>query len=419
MKLVKLTRLEELKEIFIEQLLDRTSQVSKVSDGSVVNGIAYANADIAQRVIKDIALIESQIFPTEAFGPYLDNAGLMWNASTRFGATGSSTYVKIFALPNTTYPAATTQFISTTGTVFVIDGPDFTMPASVGTLTQGYAYVKVISTTVGKNTNTPALQINSCNPAPAGHKYVINEYASYGGADVESDTDYRDRIVNGVNILARGTLSYLEQVFMRFNENVLKCFHYGFNDRSQTQIGVLTRDGSDLTAGQISDLLFRSDEYLNLTEFKPQGSNSTGIVILPVQWYRIDISFRVEMFAGYDVELVRAEIQAAFSKYLDPRYWNSKRKVEWDDLLDIIKQTVGVRYVYDNFIFLTIYQGVTPIVTHHRDLSIPRNSLPRMQGFSMLDESGNLISGATSNLNPYYFPNKPDAAYVANVISTI
>lgn len=51
-----------LKNLWIEMFLNKTDRVSNIADGSVLNGVAYGTAKVAQKAIKDIAIVEAQIF---------------------------------------------------------------------------------------------------------------------------------------------------------------------------------------------------------------------------------------------------------------------------------------------------------------------------------------------------------------------
>lgn len=50
-----------LKNLWIEMFLNKTDRVSNIADGSVLNGVAYGTAKVAQKAIKDIAIVEAQI----------------------------------------------------------------------------------------------------------------------------------------------------------------------------------------------------------------------------------------------------------------------------------------------------------------------------------------------------------------------
>jgi hypothetical protein len=95
----------ELKQIFLENFLNKTTKVSKVSNNSVINGTAYGVAKIAQKALKDIALIESHLFIDSATGDNLDLIASRLGISPRFGVSGSSTYVRLVADPGTLYQA--------------------------------------------------------------------------------------------------------------------------------------------------------------------------------------------------------------------------------------------------------------------------------------------------------------------------
>ena len=95
--ITKITPVEELKQIFLEIFLNKTDKVSDVSDDSVLNAIAYGNAKLTQRTLTNQAIIEGHIFPDSAYGEYLDNLAAIRGVAPRFGAVGSTTYVRVTA----------------------------------------------------------------------------------------------------------------------------------------------------------------------------------------------------------------------------------------------------------------------------------------------------------------------------------
>jgi hypothetical protein len=87
------------------------------------------------------------------------------------------------------------------------------------------------------------------------------------------------------------------------------------------------------------------------------------------------------------------DIQISISKYLDFRYWDTTDKVEWDDLLIIVKNTDGVRYVADEFF------------TPNSDLIVSIGELPRIRGFIMRSLGGTILFDSTNNLTPVFYEN--------------
>ena len=391
--------IRELKELFIETLLNRTNKVTKVSNDSVLNGVAYGNAKIAQKAMMEIALVESHLFPDGAHGQYLDNVADINGISPRFGAAPASTYVRLVGAPGTTYVAGTQTF---TG-----NGITWDLQEDVTINALGYGYAKVQSQTSGISTNIDAIVITSVNPAPAGHLYVVNEYRAIGGRDAEDDRLFRLRIKHGANLAARGTLAHLTQVFHKLNNKILRVFYEGIDLEGKPIIALATVNGSDLTAAELDDLKARVEEFLSLRDMSLLGFNNPLITLKNADYFPIDISFRVQLNSSADIDKTRQEIQIDIAKYLDLRFWTPGAKVEWDDLLQIVKDHPKVDYVPDQFF--------TPNV----DIETPLNQLPRVRGFLMLNMDGTLMSGESGILNPIYYPANPDFSFQATILQSI
>ena len=73
--ITKIITLDELKQIFIEILLNKTDKISDVSNESVLNGIAFGCAKLSQRLLTNQAVVESHIFPDTA-GDFSHSGGL-------------------------------------------------------------------------------------------------------------------------------------------------------------------------------------------------------------------------------------------------------------------------------------------------------------------------------------------------------
>lgn len=399
--ITQLTTLEELKQMFVESFINQTNAVTKVSDMSAVNGIAFGASKLAQKNVKDVAILEGHMFPDVAFGSYLDDYAKLNGVGQRFGARQSSTYVRVVGSVGTSYIPGTNVFVSTSGVQF-----DLEKPFIIGNF--GYGYVKVRSQTTGADANVDPLTITSVTNPPVGHQYCINEYNANFGTDVEDDDTFRKRIKEGPDILSRGTLSNLEQIFMKINEDVLRVFYSGRDNTGKAIISILTVNGIDLNASEFNDILIRAEKFLSISEMRSiDGSGLINLVLQNVSWLPIDISFRVSLDSSYNPDDIRRDIQIRISKYLDYRYWQQGQSVFWSDLLDIVKYTTGVRFVNDNLFFPNVDVVVDPIV------------LPRLRGFLMLDTDGNIIQDFSGNLNPIFYPSEPDFSFQASVLQNI
>lgn len=384
-----------LKNLFIEMFLDKTAKVSNVADGSVVNATAFGVAKVAQKAMKDIAIKEAQIFPDTATGVYLDKAAALYGVSPRKGALGSSTYIRVSANPGTVYDTSVT-FVNKNGIRFQVDEA-----LTVGE--SGYGYVKVRSINAGYSTNVPPNSITNVSPQPQGHIECTNEYYAIGGRDSEDDETFRIRIKNNLNILSKNTIEYWTQTLSNIDDRVLKVMSVGLDEKGIYNLYVVSQNGIFFTEEELDTLLESAQGYFGISELNIEGK-VVGIGIKNIDWFYVGsergLDFRVQLQPDYDVSTVRQNIQVNLTKYLDFRFWTPGKIVEWDDLLDIVKKTDGVKYVPDEYFF------------PYYDQQVPANQLPRIRGFVMRDQDGNILYDSDSNLSPLFYPSEPEDLFV-------
>jgi len=394
--LTKILSRSKLKQLFLELFINKTDKATDVSDNSVTNAVAFGVATVAQKCIKDIAIVESQIMPDSAVGTDLDNAATLFGVPARLGALQSSTYLRIVADEGTFYDKTIVSFSNYNGIRFI---PEFDLTMSA----LGYDYLKVRSEGTGSQTNVDANSIITINSAPVGHIAVTNEFMASGGRDSESDEILRQRIKKHDNIVARYTLEYYNQLFQQFNDNVLRVLNMGSDDDGKYVLAIITQNGIDLTISELDDLLASTKQYFSITDVNKFGE-LIGLKLQNATWYYVGdplrdnsgtgIDFRVQLWDGYNPDTVRKNIQINISKYLDFRFWEYGQKVEWDNLLQIVKNTDGVRYVPDNFFY------------PNHDEIVPVNQLPRVRKFIMRDVAGNIIADTGNVLSSVFYPNE-------------
>ena len=384
-----------LKNLFIEMFLDKTAKVSNVADGSVVNATAFGVAKVVQKAMKDIAIKEAQIFPDTATGVYLDKAAALYGVSPRKGALGSSTYIRVSADPGTVYDTTVT-FVSKNGIRFQVDEP-----LTVGE--SGYGYVKVRSVNAGYTTNVAPNSITNVNPQPQGHIECTNEYYAIGGRDSEDDETFRIRIKNNLNVLSKNTVEYWTQVLNGIDDRVLKVMAAGLSEQGIYNLYIVSQNGIFFTEDELGTLLEQVQGYFSLSDLNIEGK-AVGISLKNIDWFYVGsergLDFRVQLQPDYDVATVRQNIQVNLTKYLDFRFWTPGDVVEWDDLLDIVKKTEGVKYVPDEYFF------------PYYDQQVPANQLPRIRGFIMRDQDGNILYDSDSNLSPLFYPAESEDLFV-------
>lgn len=397
--ITKITPIEELKQIFTETLLNNTDKVTKIAPGSVLNGVSYGVSKLSQKILKDVAVIEAHLFPDSAVGDHLDTLAELRGVAPRQLALKSSGYVRVVGDPGTVYIPGTS--------VFSGSGQKFDVLNYTTIPQEGYTYVKVASQNVGNSTNVDPLTINTVTPIPTGHEYVINEFKTDGGRDSEDDDLFRMRIKNEVNVLSRNTRSYLEQVFRKFNNNVLRVFNQGLDSVGDLNIGIASVNGSDFTVAELDNFMVRAEQYFSINELKPDGLQNYGIKLQNVPYFAIDISCRLDILPSYSTDEIRRQCQVALSKVVDWRFWQQDTVIEWIDLVNAIKSVPGVNLVLDNFFY------------PNTNFTIPRGYLPRFRGFLMMNTQGSILENISGTLNPVFYPSQSDFAYQITVLKSL
>lgn len=397
--ITKIIPISELKQIFLEIFLNKTDKVNDISQESVLNGFAFGCAKVGQKCLVNQSIVEGHIFPDTAYGKYLDELAAVRGVSPRFGAQGSSTYIRLVGDEGTAYFADITTLTSSSGV-------SFSLESDVILDINGFAYAKIKSNSEGASTNVDPLSINRISPIPDGHIACTNEYRATGGRDEESDELFRIRIKESVNQLARNTMSYLEQVFMKINPNVLKLYKEGMDEDGRFNLIVVSVNGQDFTEDEFNEILSKSEEFLTLSELL---STTTGfsLKLNNVNWLPVDIEFRIDLDPSYDLDKIRREIQIQMGKMFDYRFWKYGDKVEWENLLYAAKNVDGVRYVPDTHF------------SPRSDINVPEYRLPRIRGFVMRDFDGNIIEDNEGVLSDFFYPNDIDHSFQSSVLTTI
>lgn len=386
----------ERKLLAIETLVNSTDKISKVSENSVLSAFAGGISKVAGKAEKDIQLAVGSLFVDNGYDQQLDQAALNFGVAPRFQTLGSSTYVRLIAAPGTQYLATTHFPQANNGLVFELEED-----VAIGAL--GFQYAKVRSQETGVKTNIDPISISRITPAPSGHIAILNEFGASGGRDVENDEQFRARIKDSNNILSRQTISAIEQVFIAINPKVLGVRRFGRESTGKLVLGIATQNGVNLTEGELTSLLEGSKGFVAITDIAPYGTSFIGIKLINIEAQPIDVEFRIDLTG--DVDEFRKNVQIAFSKYIDFRYFNPyKDKVEWDNLLEIVKSTRGAKYVPDQYFSPRI------------DVPIATDRVPRFRGFKMLDLNGNLISNIQGTLSPNFYPNTQDRSFQETVL---
>ena len=387
----KLQSIGSLKALVSSIFISKTDKADKVADNGVLNGLFYGISKVGQKAIKDIAIIESELFVQEANGDSLDTIAQNKGVPTRLGALPSSCYVRVVGDVGTIYQKGTSKFYS--------NQILFDLQESVTIGDNGYAYASVVCTQQGGYTNVDAGTINSVNPIPTGHLAVFNEYQAVGGRDEEDDNTFRNRIINSSNLLSLNTKDRMLQNMISVNHNILRVWFFGRNNFGQQVIRVATQNGAILSTPELDALYEGIKDKLSIEDSFGIDDDIKGVVIENMEYQYVDISMRIQRDESIDPDQIRKNIQLSIQKNLDFRYWKMGKTIEWEDLYIAsrgIKGVLGIpsQYFYPNF-----------------DIKTSKFKLPIVRGFELRDNEGNIISSNNNAISPIYYPNEPNIIF--------
>lgn len=389
----KILSVTELKNIATEILLSKTNKISKISVGSIFNAVAYGIAKIAQKCLMEIALIESQLFPEAAVGEILDDIAKRYGIFNRLGATKSSCYIYLFAEPGTIYNKDKVKFVSN-------DGITFKLNSNITIDENKYTYALATSNEVGTKANVSPLSIYNCVNAPVGHLYCTNTFAASGGRNIESDDEFRNRIININNSVSTKTLEYLTQIALRFNNNILKFVHLG-TYQGKTKLGIYTQSGAALTSGELNNLSHQMREYLALSDISDELNNR--VYFCNVDYVPIDLSIKLSyMKDKYSINEIYSSIQKKLLSFIDYRYLNTSKNISWIDLYDIVKNTEGV---------INVNYGEFLVNQSKQDIVINKAKLPKFREMIIYDLEGGCLLDNSSKYMPFIYPVYKDLSY--------
>lgn len=384
--ITEVSTIADLKALYAETFLNHTSKISKISDLSVFNAHVFGIAKILQKDLKDAAIIESQMFPELSSGSYLDSAARRIGGLARLSAAGSSTYVLVIADANTVYVPGESSFTSNQGVVFNI--VDITI---VGV--NGYAYIPVRSSSVGKNTNVDPLTINKITQPPTGHISCTNEYAAIRGRDAENDEDFKARLSTFQQFAAKSSYENLLDHCRSLDNDIIDIRRSGYTEDGKILISLVTVNGKSFSDNELLSFQDQLKTFLALSDVD-DIAGEIGIELQNIEWHAVGgssgVDFRIDLASGYSEATVRKNIQIQLTKYFDFRFWKNT-KIEWDDMLQIVKNVRGVKYVPDEYF------------VPNADSTVATYKLPRIIKFIMRDLSGNVLYNNSSNILPIYY----------------
>jgi hypothetical protein len=177
------------------------------------------------------------------------------------------------------------------------------------------------------------------------------------------------------------------------DNDIIDIRRSGYTEDGKILISLITVNGKSYSDNELLSFQDQLKSFLALSDVD-DIAGEIGITLQNIEWHGVGgatgVDFRIDIASGYSEATVRKNIQIQLTKYFDFRFWKNT-KIEWDDMLQIVKNVRGVKYVPDEYF------------VPNADATVATYKLPRIIKFIMRDLNGNVLYNNSSNILPIYY----------------
>ena len=137
-------------------------------------------------------------------------------------------------------------------------------------------------------------------------------------------------------------------------------------------------------------------DYLALSDIS--DITNSRVVFTNINYSTIDLNFKIEyMTDKYSIDEIYSSIQRKLVNFVDFRYWDTNKKVQWSDLYSIVRNTEGI---------LSVPYADFKVNDGQNDIVVNKSLLPRFRSCLIYDLNGNslLNTGIVQNMFPVIYP---------------
>lgn len=297
---------------------------SKIEGSFSMDNIGAVSQEIARIVAMEVLPIPDNVLLDTAEGIMLDRRAIDFN-EVRNPAKKAVGTVTFTGTPNAKIPI---------GTLVLADALEFatTEDAIIGF--DGTALVHTMCSKEGQLGNVLSGKITALKLSLNGISEVKNENAFTGGVDEETDTAFRERV-----------LEKIRQPITSGNKN-----HYIYWAKQVSGVGkakVLSCPKGNGTVEVIilSDLLDVPDDTIianvvaNIEDNRPVGADVTVSKAVPLP---VTVNVVVTLADGYELNLIKSSIASALQEYLKTISFDETKNLSYYKVGDIIFGVDGV-----------------------------------------------------------------------------
>ena len=313
----------------ITWMRNESSEITDFSDGSPQRAILNSNARQIHLVYYRLKRVYKGSRLLDAQGTDLD-AIVLGRGIRRYGKTKAGVTVVLSGSNGTNVPRGTQ-----------ISSPDGITYSTIesGTVAGGTLSLSSEADNPGVASRVRAGKLTIMISVVAGIDSVTNPYSSTGGYDYEEDEQLRNRAMVQLSTEALGVPASYEAWAREAYEDVLRAKAEGNPvgyPKGYVKVHIISRSGAALSAGTLTAI----QEYI-----VRKAPATEGVIVVNVSYTQIAVSAEIRLESGFSLVTVQDTVEDNLQNYLDWRYWDWGRDVQFGDLFALVNNSAGVNDV--------------------------------------------------------------------------
>ncbi len=339
----------------IRETVANQTEITVFEPKTAIRGLITAVAGTVREMWNDLYQTKRKIFLNTSSGEDLDELGEA-RGIIRLSAAKASVLIRFAGTSGTVIPAGSIVTNPSSGTSYETK-TEITLGRNNSSLFTNSSIADVVwaeclaAGTIGNS------QVNTITgkPAIAGLTSVTNPSPAQGGADIESDGLYRERIRNYISTLNQGTEAAYEAWVRGIDPRVLRV--KSKRDRNQYDsilLILVSQSGAPFLAG---DLNFIASEVMK------KHRAYSNVRCININFTAITVKERVKIKSGFTLTQVFASTADACAGFFNWKNWEFGQPISIDDLFVVCDRVAGVEDIELNTFVINATNPVNASVT--------------------------------------------------------
>lgn len=320
----------------VTDFLNGQSKVTYVGKDSVIRALLHSVAYVVGELWNDVYQVKRQSHAQTAEGASLDTIAER-HGITRKTAQNSSVVLLFNGTAGTVIPLGTVVKNSISGAEYQTM-TQITLGARNGNLVRPVNSNSLGDAVIAESRGTGSITASSPNEltilaTPIAGVTVTNLAPSKGGADAESDSELRERILSQVALLNLGTNAFYQVLAKEADNTVLRAKPQYNPTNGGVDLYLLKDSGADYTAQELTDI--KNYVYANQRALQP-------VACYNVTKKAVEVEFLYSRNTAFTQAEAFRNVAIALSNFIDANTIDFGAVLEYSDLLNVCLNADGI-----------------------------------------------------------------------------